>query len=281
MKRRTWLFVLVGYALLGWAFVTLDGAAQQAVYYASGFGAAAAILAGVRLYQPRDRAPWYAFAGGIALFALGDVAFDVYAQALHVEAPVPSLADALYVSSYLVLAWGLVLLVGRRVTEAGLPAFVDGLLVAVSVGVLGWVDVVVPNRDGLALPLAERVTLLAYPALDLLLIAVLVRLVFAPVRRGAACVLVAASLVALLGTDGWYLHGVLNGTYVNGSAGDVGWVMSYALWAAAGLHPSMGEASTVRARRVASRLPVARLVLLAICGVATAGHRDHPGWCRR
>jgi hypothetical protein len=67
----------------------------------------AAILFGIRRNGPDPALAWYIIALGLSLF------FEVYEIFLRIPTPYPSIADALYLSSYVLTAAGLVLLIRR------------------------------------------------------------------------------------------------------------------------------------------------------------------------
>src|SRR5438270_3309399 len=135
-------------------YLLLDGFPQRLFFYVYGFSSVVAILTGLRVHRP-DRGPWLAFAAGMLLFALGDVVFDLYA--LHDGvAPVPSVADVLYLGGYPALAFGMVLLVRLRVPGRDLVSAIDGAIVAIGVGAVGWAFVVSPYTARHELGLATR-----------------------------------------------------------------------------------------------------------------------------
>ena len=70
-----------------------DSFAQTLVYDAIGASAAAACVAGTRLFQPSLRLPWYLFGAGLLAFSVGDVLFNLYAFVWDTDPPVPSVAD--------------------------------------------------------------------------------------------------------------------------------------------------------------------------------------------
>jgi diguanylate cyclase (GGDEF)-like protein/PAS domain S-box-containing protein len=262
-----WCYLLV---LLAWVpvyFFAVDGLAQRLVFYAYGVSSVAAILVGLRMHRPPRHWPWLAFAGGLFLFAVGDVAFDLY-DALGNAIPVPSVADYFYLAGYPVLALGLVLLVRYRVRGADLASALDGVMVAIGVGVLAWVFVMAPYARDHSLSLAEQIVPIAYPALDLLLVAVVVRLLLSRGVHNPSFRLLAASVVALLVADGFYAVATLHNTYVDGNFIDLGWLVSYALWGAAALHPSMSRLTEASPSSGARRSRIA-LILLALAALTS------------
>jgi diguanylate cyclase (GGDEF)-like protein/PAS domain S-box-containing protein len=260
LRRAWWLYLAVQLVGMPVYFFVLGGVVQRVAFYAYGVSSVVAVLVGVRVHRPRRRAPWLAFSGGLLLFAVGDVAFDVLAAG-GVTVPVPSVADYLYLAGYPILAWGMVLLVRSRDRGADLTSALDGLMVALGVGVMAWVFVMAPYAHDRTLSVGAQLVPIAYPALDLLLIVVVVRLLLTRGVRNTSFRLLAVSVVALLVADGFFALASLHGTYSNGSLIDLGWLVSYALWGAAGLHPSMPRLTETSPPAEAARSPIALGVL--------------------
>ena len=233
------------------------------------FGAlsVAAIVHGVVRHRPGDRLPWLLFALGQGLFVVGDLIFSLYDVVLH-ESPFPSAADGLYLAAYPALAGGLVVLVRRRRSGQDWAALLDAAIVTVGLGSLSWAMLMAPYTRDPSLSRPELAISLAYPLADVLLLAVAVRLLFGGGRRSASLLLVGLSLASLLITDAVYGWLSLHGRYVSGGPLDVGWIVSYALFGLAALHPSMREVSASFSE-TARRFPVWRLALLAVA-LATA-----------
>ena len=132
---------------------------------------------------------------------VGDALFSVNELVLGID-PFPSLADALYLPGYPVLAAGLTLLAlsrssGRR-NWAGLT---DAAIIAIGFGLLSWVLVMVPYFDDPSMGLVQLLVSLAYPVGDVLLLALAARLATSPGRRTAAFRLLIASLAVTLAAD--------------------------------------------------------------------------------
>ncbi len=108
---------------------------------------------------------------------------------------------------------------------------------------------------------ASRAVTAAYPMMDVVLLAGLAGFFVTAAWRAPAFVLLVASVVALLVAD--EVYGVDINTYKSGDWTDLGWLLSYILWAVAALHPSMKELSQPRRRRSYLRVHPVRIVLLA------------------
>ena len=267
-RRAWWCYLVVLGAGIPVYFFAVAGVVQTRLFYFYGFSAAVAIIVGLRMHRPHRRWPWLAFAGGLLLFAVGDVAFDLYAASGNVI-PVPSVADYLYLAAYPVLAFGFVLLVRYRVRGADIASALDGVMVAIGVGVLAWVFVMAPYAHDRTLSVGARVVPIAYPALDLLLVAVVVRLLLSRGVHNPSFRMLAASVVALLVADGFFAVATVQNTYnANGSFIDLGWLVSYALWGAAALHPSMSRLTDASPSNGARRSRIA-LTLLALAALTS------------
>jgi hypothetical protein len=91
------------------------------------------------------------------------------------------------------------------------------------------------------LTLVGKAVSVAYPIGDVILIGAIVRLAFDAGRREPAFHLLTGSIVLLLVTDFAYGLLTLHGLYDHQLWLDAGWIGSYLLWGAAGLHPSMAR----------------------------------------
>ncbi|MGH2689079.1 MAG: histidine kinase dimerization/phospho-acceptor domain-containing protein, partial [Actinomycetota bacterium] len=219
-------------------------------------------MAGIRMHRPQHRAVWYLLAAGQVAFFLGDLVYYGYKAVRHVELPFPSVGDVFYLATYPFLIAGLVLLVGRRNPGRDRSSLLDALIIATGLGLLAWVFLMVPyTRDG-SLTGLEKVVSIAYPLMDVLLIAVTVRLVVDRGDRPPSFHLLAGGLVFLTLADILYGLAELSGSYQQGALLDLGWIVYYLMWGAAALHPSMAELSR-QAPSQPARLSKLRLALLS------------------
>ena len=136
------------------------------------------------------------------------------------------------------------------------------MIIATGVGVVSWVLLIAPYAHDATLTLQTRLTSVAYPIADLLVFCVVVRLAMGAGRRGAAFYLLVGGTGALLLTDTIFAWKLLHGGYTPGGLLDPGWIVFYATWGAAALHPSMTSLSH-EAPEPAWNLTRPRLALLA------------------
>jgi signal transduction histidine kinase len=249
------IFLAAALALTVAYFVVPRGAAQNDINEVIGIASALAIVLGVRLNRPSFPLPWLLFAAGNLLFAVGDVVFNQLSNP-----PTPSAADWFYLAGYPALAAGLVLLLIRGGGHHRTAALGEAAIVTFAFALFQWVWIVDGILDGGG-STASRAVTAAYPMMDVVLLAGLAGFFVTAAWRTPAFVLLVASVVALLVAD--EVYGVDTNTYRSGDWTDLGWLLSYILWAAAALHPSMKELSQPRRRRSYLRVHPVRIALLA------------------
>ena len=115
-----------------------------------------------------------------------------------------------------------------------------------------------PYTQDPSVRMIEIVISIAYPLGTLLLLAV-ARPPHDQPRRAPAGLLPARGqpASALMLSDAAYTFTLLNETYYTGSLVDAGWLVSYVLWGAAALHPSMSDALASRRSRSPCASPAA------------------------
>ena len=159
------IFLLPRYHLYLWGLLSL--------------GSAAAIVVGVARNRPTHPMAWLFVVAGVTTFALGDITYDVLTEFLHRSNPFPSLADVFYLATYVFLSVGMVTMVrARRRRDGETGALLDALIITSGLGVLSWIFLVQPYVHAANMTLFAKLTSIAYPLGDILLLCVLVRLVF-------------------------------------------------------------------------------------------------------
>jgi diguanylate cyclase (GGDEF)-like protein len=269
MTTKAWRWYgAVGLVIIA-GYVFLPGRLPQNIAYtAISFSCGVAILAGVRRWRPQSPAIWYWFAAGHLLTSAGDATYSVYRHLLRIE-PFPSPADALYAGGYACLLVGLVLLVRTRIPGRDRAGVLDAAIVSSGFGLLAWVFVMQPAAADSSLSLLGRLVSLAYPLVDVLLLALLVRLLASRGPGGLAYRLLAVGLGLQLTSDIGYAMQNLAGVYAGGLV-DLGWMGFYLLTGVAALHPSMPTV-TVRDNRTEGSFGRGRLVLLAAATLLAPG----------
>jgi len=241
-----------------------------AVMLAAGFAVASRL--------DRHRSAWTMILVGQACFLTGDVCFALLEHVFHSDAS-PNIGDIFYIGGYPFIAAGLVMLLRSQGTSRDAGGVIDGVIVSTSVAVLLWVFFVVPTAFDHTVSVSSRLISVAYPAGDLLLIAIGAQLAVRHVRRQAPYWILAIGLVALLVSDLGYLYQSLYGVYNERDPIDFGWWISYALIVAVLLHPRVGEIAAPSTRTTPSLSP-RRIVVLSLVTIAaplTIGARSLAG----
>ena len=236
---RLWLaFALVGLALVVSYGFWPGGLAQDVVYGVVGLGGAVAIVVGARRNRPRTARPWLLLAAGQLIWVLGDTLYSWHD--LRGQDSYPAAGDVAYLLAYPVLALGLGLL--SRSRRRDLAASLDAITVTAGLGLLSFDLLGRPALDaGHASPLATLVTV-AYPAGDLLLLGVALRLVISPGAWNRSMRLLLAAIVLLVVAD---TTNSATSLYADSTPSWLSylWLTSYVAWGAAALHPSMRVAT--------------------------------------
>jgi len=212
--------------------------AQGLVYNIVSAVAVIAILVAVRLYRPARPLPWLLLAAAQSLYVVADFVYW-YLNEIRQFAEFPTIADLFYLLQYPVLVAALAVFVARRTPGWHLAALIDATVIAIGFGLLGWVYVIAPMAEATDVtPFAKAVSI-AYPIMDLFVLAILVRLVIGPGARPAAFYLLLVSSLAMLVADVIYAVQTESGTWQDGTWVDALWIIEYILLGAAALHPSM------------------------------------------
>ena len=248
-------------------FIVPSVAAKDLLCTGLATAAAVSIALGARRHRPEQRRAWLLLAAGVGCLAAGDAVWDYYELVLHVPDPFPTVGDVLYLASVPLMLRGLQLLVRARRPRGGREALLDAALLACSVFILSWLFVMAPIVDDSSLSLVGLVVSLAYPAADIALLFVALRLLGTRGQRNPSFLLLVAGLSAMLVADAVFPFLAAQDAYHTGHLIDLGWLAHYALWGVAGLHPSMHETGTPTAApaRVLTTRRVAAMTLLWVC----------------
>jgi len=215
---------------------------QDLDYSMVGLSVAVAILFGLRRYQPRTKAPWYLMAAGQLLWVVADTSFNYQQDVLGTDA-FPTVSDVFYLLGYVAFAFALGRLVlDRSRSTLDMGPLLDAATVTAGLGLLSWVLLARPTISDLSnSPLAATVAA-AYPTMDIVLVGMLVRLLSTPGGRSPAFRLLLAALALLITAD---TLSAAFGLFMSNGVGGVEylWLLSYAAWGGAALHPSMTRLS--------------------------------------
>jgi two-component system cell cycle response regulator len=238
-----------------------------AVYLLLSASAAAMVWFGVARHRPRLWVPWLLFGLSQMIYAAADGTFYVAHYALDAQR-FPSIADLLYLAHYPLLLAGLLLVIRRR-TPGDVIGLLDGLILAVAVAMLSWLFIIQPTATNGDHALALYADL-AYPIMDLALLAVAARLLTGGGRRSPAFVFLMVNLLGIGTADTIYSYQQLHGQYQAGNFLDGIWLAANLSLGAAALHPSMVHLAEPGRRDDVGLGPVRFLFLAAAALLAPA-----------
>ncbi len=252
-------------AVAGYRFLMPEGALDLA-YIGIGFYGVLSVLLGVSRWRPEAATPWWLLAVGIVTWVLGDVIYSVLAIRSPDGLPFPSVADVSYYLFYPLVAASLVSTLRRRLPGRDRAGLIDATLITVAAAVLSWTFLIAPYAGDRSLRLLEKLASIGYPLGDLLLIALLARLLLSPGRRVVTFHLLVAAFVLNLVADVVYVYQSLAGTYDSGDLVDLAWLAAYVLFGSAALHPSMDQL-TQRAPLEGPQPSRRRLAVMAVAAL--------------
>ncbi len=225
-----------------------------------------AIVAGVVLNRPASRAPWLLLAAANLCFAAGQQSFLVLTEIRHQVIAFPSFVDLFYLASYPLYAIGLLIFIRRRSAGHDRRSLLDALTLTVGLALLSWVFLILPYVNNATLSWQQKAVAIAYPLGDVLVLAMLARLLAPGTWRSRSLQLLTAGSLGLLASDVAFGATQLYGSWHVGTPADFGWAVFYAAWGAAALHPSMTELTRPAARQRAPS-SVIRLTLIMLASL--------------
>jgi diguanylate cyclase (GGDEF)-like protein len=290
MGGRGWkLYAITALAVIGSYQLIPDDPWWKAAWQVGiGYGGVAAILIGVRAMSVRDRLPWWFFAVGIFSNASG-IAVAVWAEQVLMYDDVPTPADPFFLLLYPACAAGLALMIFRRESVRNWAALVDATTITTGLGLLAWVYVIQPAAYNAEMSVLGRTVQVAYPIGDLVLLAMITRLLRGGGARGAAFWWITGSLGAfLLGDTVWVVLGNLGTDLAEWPVANRGidmiFLVAFSLFGVAALHPSgreVNRATTVSPPRLSGTLlillTVASLIAPAILAAELVGGEVNDG----
>ncbi|MGW0613199.1 aminotransferase class I/II-fold pyridoxal phosphate-dependent enzyme [Streptomyces sp. NPDC002788] len=244
-----------------------------------GLAGVGAVLFGTRRHRPAHPWPWWFLAGGLLTFIAGDTYYNVAEGYFDASNPFPSPADACYLATYPLFAIGLSGLVRHRWADRDLPSLLDALIITAGLALPVWVYLAQPLTVVDGLTWQQRAISIAYPLGDVLVLALLARLLTPSPVTGPnrAVQLLVVGTMTLLLFDIAYGILQLKDLWQTGTLLDLGWIAFYTAWGMAALHPSMVELTASVPQRESLLPPPRRLVLLAVATLIAPGILLHEG----
>jgi diguanylate cyclase (GGDEF)-like protein len=242
---------------------------RDLLYTVISFGCVAMLVVGVRLHRPVLSRAWWLVAAGIATWASADLLWAVYTWILHIS-PFPSPADVLYLLSYVFIACGFGSFVRARRGDGDREGFTDAAIFTVGCGLISWVLLMRPGLESAAGSVVAQALAAAYPLGDVLMLALLVRLLTTSGARTTAFRWLVAGNTLLLVADCAYQYTSRTDTYTGGFI-TLPWLLSYVSFAAAALHPSMRQLTNGNTGDHETRFTRGRLIALTMASLVAPG----------
>ncbi|HJY03200.1 MAG TPA: PAS domain-containing protein, partial [Streptosporangiaceae bacterium] len=266
MKSRR--YVLGGYATW-WAVLValyygLPGLRAE-TWGLIGLSGVGGIVAGVVINRPSRKLPWLLLAAALTSFTAGQVSFLV-AQLVGVQLPFPSFADVLYLLTYPLYASGLLIFIWWRTPGRDRRSLIDALILTAGLALLSWIYLILPYVHNPTLSWLQKSVAIAYPLGDVLILAMLARLLAPGAGRSRCVQFITLGAVGVLASDASYGLIQLHGLFHNGTVVDLGWAVFYGGWGAAALHPTMREL-TQPANRQHVEVSLVRLGVLMLASL--------------
>ena len=272
LRKRRVAVVFVTLALADCvAYVAMRGRGdvQAGLYQLTGLACVAGLMLGRRRAGARGFW-WLLFPAAVTLDVTGDAAWLLH-DSLGLRAVPARLSDGLYLGAYPVFAASLLCIGGARRDELSMLVrdLVDaGIVFCAGLPVL-WFAGIDPVVGAGGIHGGDEILAVTYPILDLVLLALLLRLAFSAVRWSPAYLLLTTGFAATFVGDIVWRELLARGSYGAGSCVNVLFLAGYGLWGAAALEPS--AAMLERTAAALSCVPPRRRLLLLAVAVATPG----------
>ena len=244
-RNHLWTaYLAAGLLLVAVYTVAGSPALHGALLVGLGASSTLATIFGIVRFRPAERRIWIFVAAAQATMTIGGALW--YFQLLDTGRPPPpgSVNDVFFLAFYLFFALALVDLLRRR--EPGASALFDATLIALAGAVPTTLVLIHPYLAASHYSALGRGVQIGSALADVLLAALVVRIVVTGVRRCTALLLLTMAVPLYLVSDLLWNWSTLIGGYTPGSWGDSGWLLCFVLSGAASLHPSMAHLGVPR-----------------------------------
>lgn len=256
-------------AIGAFAFVQPEGWRHTFWQVAVGYAASLAMVLAATRRQAPGATTWYWFALGVFLNTTGILVAELQASPEFVS---PSIADAFWIALIPCLAIGMAGLIRARDRTAGWTDLVDSSTLTSGFGILSWVFLIRPQVLETHLTLIGRTVILAYPVGDIVVMAMVVRLMHGPGLRGPSFRLLVSAVLCFLAADvGWAVS-------ANWAGADESFLpqlfatmslLAFGALGAAAVHPSMADMALPKETRVRARLHPVLVAALTVASLMT------------
>ena len=257
----SWLcLAALALVLTGLIMLPVDTVQREFVARTGGVLAAAAMLLFVLRLPPETRSIWLLFWMYLFNIVVADIIYG-YQQLATGELQFPGPADVVYMLAYGYGLAGLVMLSRRIDPSRNFEVAIDSIIIGLAVLTLVGSKVILPMIEAAEAWDLGLVMSIAYPVMDVFILAALVRVnLLSPVRYAAILSLSAAMLTFLLLDLAYYYNLYVVGTELDI---EIPWMIALALMAAAAGMPSAGQIAT-RVLQDEVKITQGRLAFVAV-----------------
>lgn len=265
-------YLVIGAIAIGVSYLIPNAILGAVIFEVIGLSAVAALIVGVRLHQPVRRTAWYLMAAGLGLWAIADAIGNWWALVRDVD-QFPTPADPVYLLGYVIVTAGFTSLIRGRQRGRDTGGLLDSLILTASLAALSWVLLARPILQTYADSALAAAVAISYPAADIVLAGLVIRLLTTPSGRTRSYRLLVLALVALIVAD-MASSALKLLTFEENDPLNFLWMASYLAWGAAALDPSMvslsapaASTSTRFTRKRLAALTVAVLIAPVTLGI--------------
>ena len=233
--------------ILAFFFTPDEGWLHASWQVAVGWAGTTFVLIGVRRFKPGAAFTWYALGASIFLNASSVMVEMIVNRVFHVWSA-PSPADIFYLSLFPGLLLGLGSLIYRRSAGEDLGTLLLNTLVcaliACTLAIVAWEFIVWQTHNDPSIGMSKRIMVAVYPLGDLIVMALLLRLVFTGGARNAAFGMLVLALCFFLAADvGWaaFLRSGESPGPASRHLLEMTSMSAFALVGGAALHPAMRQ----------------------------------------
>ena len=240
-RALTWAIrvYLAVFAVLAAVYFTLPGW-RCGTWAAMGLVAVIGMVGGIRRHRPVYRAPWLLLAVALVTYVAADAVDLARSAERGTETETfPTIPDEVALIAYPIAALGFWLFIRHQRNGRDGAALIDAFTVTTAFGLLAWTFLIWPTVSQTDLTTISREISVLYPLGDVLLLAVLARLMTGSDERPPAAWLLGLGTVGLLVSDLFFELQLAYTGWHSGTAADVGWIVFFCAWGLAALHPSM------------------------------------------
>jgi diguanylate cyclase (GGDEF)-like protein len=260
----------IAYASVGLAWTAghalgLPGAVASSGYVLFALSSIAAIVVGIKRYQPRIKWPFVLFVCSFTIFVAGAAVRDSLHQLGDLTAGRSLLPDALTLPGYIMVG---VALLGLARARGGRVSDIDSLLDAALTGfaalAFAWAYLISPALSHEHTPVSVRIVMVCYPALSAFFVAVTMQIISVGGRRRTpAHRLLLLAMSSMVVGDVVYTLVDVHVASVPQRLIDVPYAVAYLALGTCVLHPTMRELCAPLAK--SERTPTGmRLLLVSI-----------------